>query len=55
MLEQKQGHFWYLHVILNKALKRDFQFSSYFSDDGGFSNGTSIISKILIFCTFDLQ
>ena len=49
VLEQKQGQFWNLQVIINKVIERDLQFSPYFSDDGRFSNSTTIISQILIF------
>ena len=47
MVEDKQGQFWYLQWIPHKAMKWYFQFSSYYSDDGRFSNRTTVISKIL--------
>ena len=42
MLEEKQGQFWNLHQILHKTSNLDFRFSSYFFDDGKFSNKITI-------------
>ena len=56
MLEEKQGQFWNLHVILNRVSETYFQFSFYFSDDRRFSNKPTIIRKIfLVFLTLGLQ
>ena len=38
MLEKKQGQFWNLHQIPHKTSNPDFRFSSYFFDEGRFSN-----------------
>ena len=38
MLEKKQGQFWNLYQIPHKTSNPEFRFSSYFSDEGRFSN-----------------
>ena len=38
MLEKKQGQFWNLHHTPHKTSNPDFRFSSYFFDEGRFSN-----------------
>ena len=38
MLEKKQGQFWNLHQIPHETSNPDFRLSSYFFDEGIFSN-----------------
>ena len=38
MLDKKQGQFWNLHQISHKTSNPVFRFSSYFFDEGRFSN-----------------
>ena len=57
MLEQKQGHFWILHRILNKDPSLIFKFYYYFFDFGRFSNSIILISRnsYLFTLNFNLQ